>query len=220
MLILQLQTAPEMKKLRALYLAKESQINKRLKEFEAVGRSSEERIFAEMSFCILTPQSKAVIADRCIEEMSRNSVLYRGSELQIRKYLKGVRFPNNKAAYIVKTRKEFSRNGKLRLREFLRDEDSLILRDNFVKRVSGYGFKEASHFLRNIGLGSDIAILDRHIMKELLKFGVIDKVPENLSRKKYLIIEKRMREFSKKVGIPMDGLDLLFWYRATGYFFK
>ena len=37
---------------------------------------------------------------------------------------------------------------------------------------------------------------------------------------KYLEIEDRMREFSRKVGIPIEELDLLFWSKQTGYVFK
>jgi thermostable 8-oxoguanine DNA glycosylase len=29
-----------------------------------------------------------------------------------------------------------------------------------------------------------------------------------------------MREFSKKIGIPLDELDLLLWSKETGFVFK
>ena len=45
----------------------------------------------------------------------------------------------------------------------------------------GLGYKEASHFLRNIGLSEDIPILDRHILKNLVLLGAIDKVPSSIS---------------------------------------
>jgi len=82
------------------------------------------------------------------------------------------------------------------------------------------GYKEASHFLRNIGLGKDMAILDRHILKNLKAFGVINDIPRALSRKKYLEIEEKMRKFSHEIGIPISHLDLLFWSRQTGEIFK
>ena len=84
----------------------------------------------------------------------------------------------------------------------------------------GLGYKEASHFLRNIGLGEDLAILDRHILKNLVLLGVIDEVPSSLSRKTYLDIERRMTEFSKRLGINMGQLDLLLWYKEAGEVFK
>jgi N-glycosylase/DNA lyase len=82
------------------------------------------------------------------------------------------------------------------------------------------GFKEASHFLRNIGRGEDIAILDRHILKNLVKLGVINATPANLSEKTYLSIEEKMKAFSKRAKIPMAHLDLLLWFNETGKLFK
>jgi len=89
-----------------------------------------------------------------------------------------------------------------------------------VENVKGLGYKEASHFLRNIGLGEDLAILDRHILKNLALLGVIAEVPESPSKRLYLEIEKQMTAFSCKVGIPMGQLDLLLWYKEAGEIFK
>jgi len=89
-----------------------------------------------------------------------------------------------------------------------------------VANVLGLGYKEASHFLRNIGLGEDLAILDRHILKNLALLGVIDKVPESPTKRLYIEIEKQMTAFSSQAGIPMGQLDLLLWYKEAGEIFK
>jgi N-glycosylase/DNA lyase len=65
-----------------------------------------------------------------------------------------------------------------------------------------------------------MAILDVHILRNLQKYGVIDKVPSSLTKKTYLDIEARMRKFSRKVRIPLEELDLLFWSKETGFVFK
>ena len=93
-------------------------------------------------------------------------------------------------------------------------------REWFVDNVKGIGLKEASHFLRNIGLGEDLAILDRHILKNLALLGVIEEVPASLSRRLYLEIEDRMRKFAENIKIPMSHLDLLLWYMETNEIFK
>ena len=80
--------------------------------------------------------------------------------------------------------------------------------------------KEASHFLRNIGFGKEIAILDRHILKNLKRVGVIDEIPKTISRKKYLEMETKMSNFCNKIGISMAELDLLFWSEETGEILK
>lgn len=53
-------------------------------------------------------------------------------------------------------------------------------------------YKEASHFLRNVGFGEDVAILDRHILRNLERLAVIDEIPKTLSPKLYLEIEDRL----------------------------
>ena len=82
------------------------------------------------------------------------------------------------------------------------------------------GYKEASHFLRNIGFGDDIAILDRHILKHLVGNKVIPEVPKSLTGKKYLEIEQKMKEFANSTGIPFGHLDLVWWSEETGEIFK
>jgi N-glycosylase/DNA lyase len=94
------------------------------------------------------------------------------------------------------------------------------MREWLAETVRGMGYKEASHFLRNIGQGSEIAILDRHILRNLIRLGIIEGIPEGLVRKQYLQIEDRMRILARKIGIPLHHLDLVLWYRETGEIFK
>ncbi|MBU0628517.1 MAG: DNA lyase, partial [Nanoarchaeota archaeon] len=99
------------------------------------------------------------------------------------------------------------------------NKNAKIIREFIVTNVKGIGYKEASHFLRNIG-HRNLAILDRHILKNLQKLKVINKIPKTLNKKNYLLIEDRFYKFSKKIKIPMDELDLLFWSIETGKVFK
>ena len=96
----------------------------------------------------------------------------------------------------------------------------LKTRDILVKDIKGMGYKEASHFLRNIGFGQDIAILDRHILRSLKRYGVIDDIPKSLTGRRYFEIEGKMREFSKRLGLGLVYLDFIFWYMGTGEVFK
>jgi N-glycosylase/DNA lyase len=61
-----------------------------------------------------------------------------------------------------------------------------------------------------------LTILDRHILRNLQRYGAIRTVPKSLTRKRYLSVEQRFIEFSGNVGIPVDELDLLFWSMETG----
>ncbi|NWG09665.1 MAG: N-glycosylase/DNA lyase [Nitrososphaerales archaeon] len=203
------------------YYRKKDKIQKRLSEFKGVLDESDERFFAELAFCLCTPQSKATTCWEVVSSLMRSRLLFEGSEEQIRPFLNAIRFGYNKARYIVNARSFFTKDGNLRIKERVMSfNDPFSLREWLVNNVLGMGMKEASHFLRNIGLGSNLAILDRHILKNLKKHGVIEEVPKSMTRKAYLDTEKKMRDFSNRIDIPMDELDLLFWSEETGMVFK
>ncbi len=202
-----------MKGLLDAYGKKKEEIRKRLEEFREWGKDRE-RIISELFFCLCTPQSSARRCDAAVRTIRERGLLFGGSEDSVRACLSGVRFPGNKAGYIVEARERFGE-----ILEAIGKEPAEA-REWLVRNVKGLGYKEASHFLRNTGRGRDLAILDRHILKNLARFGVIPEVPKNLTRKRYLEIEERMREFSERVGIAMEELDLLFWSMETGEVFK
>ncbi len=202
------------------YRKRKAQIKKRLQDFRSIYKKSDKDIFAELCFCIFTPQAKAIVCDKAIRRLQKRGFLLKGSQKDIRSCLKGVRFPNNKARYAILARGFFKNGQGLDIKTKLGTEDLFKTRDWLVKNVKGLGYKETSHFLRNIGLGRDLAILDRHILKNLKKYGVIKKIPDSLNRKDYIRIEKKMRDFFQKLNIPMEEIDLLFWSRETGMIFK
>ncbi len=208
---------PDLNHLRKLYLKERDAIRKRLSEFSEIYESgTDEDLFRELAFCILTPQSRARVCDAAIQSLG--DLVLHGTEKEIRTGLKGVRFANNKSSYMVEARRFFAELGGMR--KTIDSIPRVNLRDWLAENVMGIGMKEAGHFMRNIGLGQNIAILDVHILHNLLVYGVIDKIPESMSKRRYLEIEKKMKQFSGKVGIPMDELDLLFWSHETGEIFK
>jgi len=210
-----------MKKLIADYNKKKNEIKHRLKEFKDVYKKKDIDIFAELCFCILTPQSKAIYCDKAIRELKKESLLIKGSRKRIGNKLRGLaRFHNNKASYIVDARKKFKNNNKINIKRKLEEKDIFATREWLVKNIKGLGYKEASHFLRNIGMGHDVAILDVHILRNLKKLGIVKKLPLSISKNNYIDIENRMRNLSRKISIPLGELDLLFWSAETGFVFK
>ncbi|MCX6814035.1 MAG: N-glycosylase/DNA lyase [Candidatus Aenigmarchaeota archaeon] len=204
------------------YSSRKKEIGKRIPDFRKVWNEPDERIFAELAFCFCTPQSKAKTCWYAVSSLEKSGKLYTGSLEEIRKTLhKNVRFHNNKAKYILYARNLFTENENLVIKKKLINLGNPIeMREWLVSNLKGIGYKEASHFLRNIGFGKDIAILDRHILKNLQKHGAIKEIPKSLTPKKYVEIENQMRDFSRKVKIPMEEIDLLFWSEETGEVFK
>ncbi len=205
--------------LQEAYNKKRSEIEKRLQDFKAVFSKSDYEVFTELCFCLMTPQTKAKSAAHAIEKLKENDLIRKGTQHEIKNWMASIRFNENKSGYIVKAREMLTENGEIKIKDKLQG-DKKEVRQWLVDNIKGYGLKEASHFLRNIGFGDDIAILDRHILKNLVKNGIIDKVPKVLTDKRYLEIEDRMRLFSKELNIPMDHLDLVWWSEETGEIFK
>jgi N-glycosylase/DNA lyase len=204
------------------YQQKKSLIGQRLDEFRSAYRLPDSEIFAELCFCLLTPQTKAKSAALVIDRLKERGLLLTGTAEEIKKWMAPIRFNQNKSRYIIEARQMFAdSNGKIKLKEKLEAQpDVFAIREWLIANVKGFGMKEASHFLRNIGMGDDIAILDRHILKNLVRYKVIEEVPKSLTDKKYLEIEDKMRKFAASIGIPFAHLDLLWWSEETGEIFK
>src|SRR2546426_409006 len=95
-----------------------------------------------------------------------------------------------------------------------------VARDWLAGEVDGFSMKEAPHLLRNIGFSDRLAILDRHVLRNLARHGVIRAVPKSLTTKRYREVEVRWRDFARAVGIPLAELDLLFFSRGAGAILK
>jgi N-glycosylase/DNA lyase len=178
-------------------------------------------LFQEYCFCLLTPQSKARHAEKAIAELVKSNELYTAEAEDIAAYLNIVRFKNTKAKNIVSFRTFFfSKEGD----DFLDFIRSTALakdkRKRIVQEIKGMGFKEASHCLRNIGFYSEIAILDRHILRNLKYLNLIDEIPTTISEKIYLAMEEKMKILAEKTNIPMEFLDYVIWFKETKDIFK
>ena len=196
-------------------------IEKAIKGYKKAWEGTEQEVFAEMAFCILTPQSKAKNAWKAITNIVKNGLLYEGKAEEIVEFLNIVRFKNNKSRYLVELRELMTRDGKLQPKKILSEiVDTFEKRKWILKNVKGMGLKEANHVLRNLGFGENIAILDRHILRNLEALNVIDEIPKTITEKKYYEIEEKMREYSDFSKIRMDELDLVLWYKEAGEIFK
>jgi N-glycosylase/DNA lyase len=207
--------------LQSLYRERKDAIKKRLSEFRQVMKWSDDEVFGELAFCLLTPQSSAKVCWDAVSKLKQESLLLRGKAADFEPHLSKVRFGESKARYIVEAREMFTKNSSLQLKSRIESfYNPFELREWLVENVKGLGYKEASHFLRNIGLGEGFAILDRHILRNLASLQIIPEIPVSLTKKRYLEIEEKLRRFAAEIGIPMADLDLLFWSKETGWIFK
>ena len=199
------------------------QIEERLKEFRRIWREGNNKdIFCELAFCILTPQSKARNAWKAISELRDSNVLFTGSEDEIVPYLNIVRFNKTKAKNLYILRNQMTNEkGDFITKDFFSTFNSPFeMREWIVKNIRGMSYKEASHFLRNVGFGQELAILDRHILKNLLALEVIKEIPKTVTPKLYKEIEEKLKNYCKEINIPMENIDLLLWYLEAKDIFK
>lgn len=205
----------KVKQLSKEYKKHKKEIKNKLREFSKLDK---ENYIYELFFCILTPQSKA---EKCWDAVLnlRNCEMKTG---KIESCLKTrTRFYRNKTRYLINAYHKWANVNKLiNSNNSPREIRKLLIDNNSEYKVKGLGMKEASHFLRNIGKSDNqLAILDRHILEQLKKLEIIDEEIK-LDNKNYLLIEEKMREFSRKIKIPLDELDLLFWKIESGRIFK
>jgi N-glycosylase/DNA lyase len=177
-------------------------VKQRVSEFKA--KKSDEDLFSELCFCIMTAGFRADKSIEIQEKIGNGFLVLPEKKLQEKLKELGYRY-HNRAAYIVQNRRH-ARELRNRDREWL------------VKNIKGFGYKEASHFLRNIGR-CDCAIIDFHIVDILVKYKLI-KRPKNLIKARYLEIEKVLEDIAKKTKLNLDELDLYLWFLETGKILK
>jgi N-glycosylase/DNA lyase len=201
--------------LHELYKQKRTAIRRRLREYKAVPVSG---YFYELLYCLMTPQSSAVNAakaQRRFEEADlRNREIDPLPFLHTEEYY--IRFHHSKARWITEMKRNYEMIEAITVGPMTASEK----REWFVRNVKGLSYKEATHFLRNIGRNEGLTILDRHILKNLKRYGIIRSLPTSITKKRYLQIERKFLRFAEETGITVDELDLLFWSAEAGEILK
>ncbi len=217
--------------LRQVYEVKRELIQQRLEQLRKGWEKSDEGVFAELCYGILLARADAAKTLPLVAELEQNRLLFEGSSEQIQEYLRQHHYAlRNKSKYIIDCRSKLTDEGVLRIKSILETKfktpsgwNIRDAREYLVSQLSGVGWKVASQFLRNVGIGLDsgLALLDTHIQSELRKFNYITRIYRQALRKaRYLEYELRMQEMAKESVIPVDDLDLLIWSNKTGLIIK
>lgn len=189
-------------------------IDSRLAEFSIIKYQQIEIIFKELCFCIMTANCSAAKCIEVHEHIKDGFLTFTEIELTNKFKELGYRFPNIRSNFIIEARENISY-----LEDVLKSEnDRNNLREWIVKNIKGLGYKEASHFLRNIGY-TDYAIIDFHIVDLLTKYNILEK-PKTMTKTKYLEIENLLKSIGNKLDLNMAELDLYLWFLETGKVLK
>jgi len=198
------------------------EINARLADFQRIWQTGTDRdLWEEMVFCFFTGGCSAKMGLRSIEAV--RPLLIDGTQPQLAAALVGShRYPNARSRYIVASREFLQQHCNMQLREKLESfECGFERRDWLVKEkgIKGLGYKEASHFLRNVGFRG-YAILDKHVLNCLAELKIIDDPKPPNTRSRYLSTEDKLRQFSEQAGVDFDEMDLVLWSMKTGEVLK
>jgi len=207
-------------KIKEVHAERGVEIRARLEEFAEIWRTaSDEKLWEEMVFCFFTGGCSAKMGLRSIEAVK--PLLMSGTQAELEQALLGKhRYPKARARYIVENREFLLKNYKMQIRRLLSQFcNSLERRDWLVKNIKGFGYKEASHFLRNIGFRG-YAILDKHVLQCLAELKVIEDKSPPKSREKYLEVEQKLKSFCKHLKIDFDEMDFVLWSIKTGEILK
>lgn len=188
-------------------------VDSRIQEFKELDKKSNDELFKELCFCILTANFNAEKSIKIQKEIGECFLTDSKDVLAQKLRDCGHRFPNVRATYISESIK-----CKDSLGEIVQIHDGNVLREWIVENVKGLGYKEASHFLRNVGF-DDYAIIDFHIVDLLVDYKLIEK-PKTITKRKYMVIENLLKKLARKTNLTLAELDLYLWYMETGKILK
>ncbi len=204
------------------------QIDQRLFEFHQfqTNNKTAQDWFSEFCFCLLTANAKSKTACAVQQELGAEGFAAASFDELVSVIRKNKhRFHNTKAKYIIEARKHQNIKEKImqyndeqqinRNKNEKKHKNEKQVREWLVANVKGYGYKEASHFLRNVGF-KNLAILDRHVLNHLYENKIIQKIPQSLSQKNYLKIEKNMESLCSALQMTQAELDMYLWYMKAG----
>lgn len=204
--------------LRAYHARVRPFVLQRLDDFRQTWERGDGAVFEELVFCILAAGASALMGVKGVEAI--RPVLWTATAEEFAQRLHFHLYPMARAQYIVAARQFVQRELDGRLQDWLMGlDDREARRDACARNFRGIGYKEASHFLRNIGFRG-YAILDKHIVRSLNAFGVLDSDKPPSTPKRYLEAERRYLAFAYHVGIDPDELDLTLWASRTGMIVK
>ncbi|MCX8191050.1 MAG: N-glycosylase/DNA lyase [Candidatus Aenigmarchaeota archaeon] len=195
-----------LKVVKKIYEENAEKIREKIEEFKENKNLKKEEKFIELCFCILVAGNSLKKTLQVWRKIGDGFLFLSKEELARKLKFLGYRFYNKRAEYIEKNREKIDLLEEIDCSENSRK----ILVENFM----GIGYKEASHFLRNVGC-ENFAIIDRHVLKFLKEFKLIKEIPKTLSEKKYLEIEEILKNLGRELKISLAELDICIFYHQT-----
>lgn len=200
-------------------------VKNRLNEFSNNINKNDNELFVELCFCIIVANNSIENALRAYNSIGLNFLKLNEQELKEKLKITARRFYNKRAEYIIEARKKhieligkirelkYSKNIKKQKTKNKNTEEDF--RNWLAENIKGFGLKEASHYMRNLGF-FNFAIIDRHILKFLYKNNIIEEIPKTITKKNYFEIEEKILHLAKELKMNMAELDVYLFYLDSG----
>jgi len=207
--------ATALKEFNAYYKSKEKQIQLRLRDFQKP--RTEQFLWEELIYCLFAANSSGKMAEVAVSLLGPIHSTASLEQLQAAVHKK-VRFYNVRSRFFFVNRVFIKQNHGTftKLLDSFADKNVYELRNFLADEFLGMQFKEASHYLRNIGF-TGLCIIDKHVLFLMKEFGVLKSAKPPKNRKEYLKIENKVLDFAKKQKYDVDVLDLALWSYRSGH---
>ena len=194
---------------------------------KASGRKqSEKALWKEILICVLSSQVRNEVAQVAANAIVKKTQLWTSKIEKIEKEIREIlikplnvngnfvryRFPNVKTAQIANAINRINYLD-ISISDIVYSNDSANdIRSKLIDKIPGLGYKQSSMFLRNIGRAYDLAILDTHII-DYMNLLEIDKEIDRaaLTKRKYLIAEKKLKNYAEDLGYAVGYVDWAIW---------
>ena len=187
----------------------------------------ERTLWWELSSCILSSQVPYSLATAAADTLDRSGLLLDNAgdarqeelifdilsqPLAVKGTMRKYRFPVAKAAQLAMTQRRIHSEARSLSKLLGGFEVAAEGRQWLVDNAPGLGPKQASMFLRNIGVSYDLAILDRHVLQYMELIGLRsprDRPVHSLSG--YVDTEDSLRDHAVDAQCPVGILDWAIW---------
>lgn len=176
-------------------------------------RTNAKEIWYELAFCITSSQERtrrAQSAARALagsyEALCTSRDVAETIRTSIQNAYVSLRFINRKTEQLVESWGVFQSDLATLQAIDENFQTPAQARDYLISNYAGIGPKQASMLLRNLGFGSDLAIIDSHIAR--MSLVILDDAPP---ASRYSVLEGRLREFADNRQVSLQTLDVVLW---------
>jgi len=177
-------------------------------------RNDPVEVFYLFVFCLLVPGGRATKTKEALKILLQMNYLNKEYDsAQLTEMLAPlVRFPLQKVDRLIRFKSMWPTFNKWLFQATTYKLSEIKIREYIVNNIPGFGYKAASHVLRNLGY-TDLAILDTHILK-YAKYWYSEKPNARYptSCGEYLKMEEKFRYWAKsRFGFNPCILDWFIW---------